>query len=93
MNLFFLTPHIFANGPHLVATSGDQNRVKTAPHPIFARKRRLVLMHIDHSTFYWPSQYLSSFPSNGPKSKKFPFLTDFLVRPQKKSFGLEYAQF
>ena len=44
-------------------------------------------MHIDHSTFYCPSQYLSSFPSNEPKSKKFPFLTDFLVRPQKKVSG------
>ena len=39
-------------------------------------------------TFYGPSQYLSSFPSNGPKSKKIPvFFTDFLVRPQKKVSG------
>ena len=47
-------------------------------------------MHIHHLTFYGPSQYLSSFPSNRLKSK-FPFFTDFLVRPQKKSFGLVYA--
>ena len=35
-----------------------------------------------HLTFYDPSQYLSSFPSNGPKSKEFLYFTDFLVHPQ-----------
>ena len=41
-------------------------------------------MNSHHLTFYDPSQYLSLFPSNGPKSEKFPFFTIFLLCPQKK---------
>ena len=42
MIYIFLTPHSFANRSHFVnvdrPTSGDQNRVKTAPQPNFAQK-------------------------------------------------------
>ena len=52
--------------------------------------RPLCIMHIHHLTFYGPSQYLSSFPSNGPKSINFRFsLISLSVR--KKSIGLVYA--
>ena len=73
-------------------TSGDQNTIKTALQPLFAKKALgpLCIMHIHHLTFYGPSQYLSSFPSNGPKSINFRFsLISLSVR--KKSIGLVYA--
>ena len=35
-------------------------------------------------TYYGPSQYLSSFPSNGPKSKKIPFFSLISLSVRKK---------
>ena len=65
--------------PHL--TSGDQNTVNTNPHPIFTKKAFGPLCNAIKDD---PAKYLSWFPSTGPKSKKFPFFTDFFVRLQKK---------
>ena len=81
IHTFLKTPLIFSNGPHLVALTRFQATFRRSKLPCshFSPKR-----HIHHLTFYGPSQYLFSFPSNGLRSKKFQFLTDFLVRPQKK---------
>ena len=73
-----------------IADFGRQKHKNTS-QPIFVKKVfvPLCIMYIlytSHFTFYNPLKYLSSFPSNGPKSKQILFLTDFLVRLQKK-FG------
>ena len=69
IHTFLKTPLIFSNGPHLVALTRFQATFRRSKLPCshFSPKR-----HIHHLTFYGPSQYLSSFPSNRPKSKKFP---------------------
>ena len=83
---FFVTPHIFTNGS-LLSPSTDFGWSKHSQNCSAANFRQQgvwSLMHSHHLTFYDPSQYLSSFPSNCPKSKQILFLTDFLVRLQKK---------
>ena len=83
---------IFLLTDRILSPSTNFERLKqgqTAPQPIFAQRRLFPYV-------YWPFHQLWPIPispSNCPKSKKIPFFTDFLVRPQKKSFRLVYAQF
>ena len=48
----------------------------------FCQKGVCSPMYTGHFTFYDPSQYLFSFPSNRPKTKKFTFFTNSLCHPQ-----------
>ena len=63
-------------------TSGRQNTVKTAPQPLI----------VNRASFY-PSRYLFSFSTWRPKTKKFPFFTNFHVALVKKTVGLLQTQF
>ena len=45
------------------------------------------------SDLRWASSISKIVEKRRVKSGRFPFFTDFLVRLQKKSFGLVYAQF
>ena len=54
---------------HLVP---KQPTIKTGPQP-FRQKGVWSPMFSHYFTFYDPSQYLSSFPRNGPESKQFSF--------------------
>ena len=74
------TDHIWSPSTNFERPRQGQNFLAAT----FRQKGVWFPMHIDHLTFYGPSQYLSSFLSNRPKSKKNPFFTDFLVRPPKK---------
>ena len=58
---------------HLVnlhVQTGRQNTVKKGLQPLFAQKAFVPPMNTGLFTFYSPSQYLSSFSSRRPKSKK-----------------------
>ena len=81
----FVTPHSFANGSHFVALDRLQ-ATKTGskqPRSHFSAKRRLFPNEYRPFTFYVPSQYLFSFLSYRPKSKKISFsLTSVSARPK-----------
>ena len=74
-----MTPHIFANGPHLVALK----RLRATKAHL---RQKGVCSHSHHLTFYDSTQYLSLYPSNGQESKKIPFFIDFPIGPQKEKF-------
>ena len=78
--IFLLTDCIWSHSPDFGRPKYGQN----CPAATFPPKGVCSLMCTGLLTFYGPSEYLSSFPRNGPKSKNFQFVTDFLVRPQKK---------
>ena len=78
--IFLLTDCIWSHSPDFGRPKYGQN----CPAATFPPKGVCSLMCTGLLTFYGPSEYLSSFPRNGPKSKHFQFVTDFLVRPPKK---------
>ena len=81
--IFLLTVRILLHSPDF----GRSKHGQKCPLANFCQKGIWSRLGSHHLTFYYPSQYFFSFPSNGPKSKKLPFLTDFLVRLQKKVSG------
>ena len=89
---FFLTPHIFANGPHLAALTWlwtTKTRSKL-PHSHFLPKLRLVPYAFTSFDPLWPISL--RFRVKGRRVKYFSFwLISLSVR--KKRSGLVYAQF
>ena len=96
LNITLFFKHIILLTNCILSPSTVFRRPKHAqncPAPNFRPIDVCSPMYTGLFTFDGPSQYLSSFPNNRPKSKKNPFLTDFLVHPQKKSMGLVYDWF
>ena len=70
------------NGSYLVALIQPKHG-QNYTAATFRQKGVWSQIQIHHLTFLWPIP-IFLFLSYGPKNKKFLFLTDFLVRPQKK---------
>ena len=73
--MFFVTPHSFTKGSHFVALDWLRETKTWSKLPCSQLSPRGICSPIYTGlfTFYGPFQYIFSFPSNGPKSKKILF--------------------
>ena len=86
-SLFFLTPHIFANGSCLVTLNWlrtTKTGVKTAPDPIFAQKAFVPLCIPDFSPF----MAHPNISLDGPKNKNLRF--HFFLLPPLKTLSANW---
>ena len=80
---------------NVISCKKIQKKLKKSKSPISLQscpKGVCSPMYSHYLTFYGPSHYLFSFPSNGPQRKKIPFFTDFLFLSAKKCCGFGYVQ-